>query len=117
MTWEVWVRLSESLQEKCTATLKQDGDFLNKAMVTQHSLDISPALSGRLPGRLLSVSISKENKIKAVGEEYCPPKSAFLNQNIQILSREIESQSTLLYLGTFLTKNLESHFYQLSPSE
>lgn len=86
-------------------------------MVTQHSLDISPALSGRLPGRLLSVSISKENKIKAVGEEYCPPKSAFLNQNIQILSREIESQSTLLYLGTFLTKNLESHFYQLSPSE
>lgn len=86
-------------------------------MVTQHSLDISPALSGRLPGRLLSVSISKENKIKAVGEEYCPPKSAFLNQYIQILSREIESQSTLLYLGTFLTKNLESHFYQLSPSE
>lgn len=86
-------------------------------MVTQHSLDISPALSGRLPGRLLSVSISKENKIKAVGEEYCPPKSAFLNQNIQILSREIESQSTLLYLGTFLMKNLESHFYQLSPSE
>lgn len=116
MTWEVWVRLSESLQ-KCAATLKQDGDFLNKAMVTQHSLDISPALSGRLPGRLLSVSISKENKIKAVGEEYCPPKSAFLNQNIQILSREIESQSTLLYLGTFLMKNLESHFYQLSPSE
>lgn len=116
MTWEVWVRLSESLQ-KCAATLKQDGDFLNKAMVTQHSLDISPALSGRLPGRLLSVSISKENKIKAVGEEYCPPKSAFLNQYIQILSREIESQSTLLYLGTFLTKNLESHFYQLSPSE
>lgn len=86
-------------------------------MLTQHSLDISPALSGRLPGRLLSVSISKENKIKAVGEEYCPPKSAFLNQNIQILSREIESQSTLLYLGTFLMKNLESHFYQLSPSE
>lgn len=86
-------------------------------MVTQHSLDISPALSGRLPGRLLSVSISKENKIKAVGEEYCPPKSAFLNQYIQILSREIESQSTLLYLGTFLMKNLESHFYQLSPSE
>lgn len=116
MTWEVWVRLSESLQ-KCAATLKQDGDFLNKAMVTQHSLDISPALSGRLPGRLLSVSISKENKIKAVGEEYCPPKSAFLNQYIQILSREIESQSTLLYLGTFLMKNSESHFYQLSPSE
>lgn len=86
-------------------------------MLTQHSLDISPALSGRLPGRLLSVSISKENKIKAVGEEYCPPKSAFLNQNIQILSREIESQSTLLYLGTFFMKNLESHFYQLSPSE
>lgn len=86
-------------------------------MVTQHSLDISPALSGRLPGRLLSVSISKENKIKAVGEEYCPPKSAFLNQYIQILSREIESQSTLLYLGTFLMKNSESHFYQLSPSE